>query len=372
MKQARPTVPNSLQRYIAASVTLAVALVALALTGLFSLLEFVEQLASVGEGRYHVADALLFVLLTAPSRLLQVTPVSMLLGCLFSLGGLARNSELTAMLSLGIAERRVMGAALWPALAAIVVLLLLMEFVIPPAQEVAREQRASALASSATRDADSSFWAQRDRQYLNVQRFERGDVPIGIDIYSFGPDGGLESIVHAARADIRQDGTWMLSDVSRRQVHDGVIATDHLGQFSWHSFISPRQIQFLILPPDSIPPLALYRQIRSLQGDERATRYEQELWAQASLPLSVIAMMLVAAPFVFGSPRSQSSGQHLARGVGVGIVYSLGQQIVGRLGLLLGISPAVGAMAPPLLVMAAAFYLFQRAHRPRPRRTLIA
>ncbi len=361
--RVRTRAPDALRRYVALAVGRAVALVALALTGLFSLLEFVEQLASVGEGHYHVGGALLFVLLTAPSRLLQVMPVSMLLGCLLAFGGLARHSELVAMLSLGIAERRVMAGALGPALAAIVTLLLLMEFVIPPAQRLAQEQRASALSSAPAGDADRSFWVQRDDQYLNVQRFERGDVPVGIDIYSFNPDGSLDTILHAARADIRSDGTWLLDHASRRRVGDGRFSTEPLGRLAWRPFVSPQQIRFMILPPDNIPPLALYRHIRGLPLDESAARYEQQLWMQASMPLSVLAMVLVAAPFVFGSPRTQGSGQLLTHGVGIGIAYSLGQQILGRLGLLLGMSPAVAALAPPLLAMAASVYLFRRAYR---------
>ncbi len=359
---------GSLRRYVAMSVARSFALVALALTGLFSLLEFVEQLASVGEGHYHVGGALLFVLLTAPARLQQVTPVSMLLGCLFAFGALGRQSELVAMLSLGVSERRIMGSALWPALAAIAALLLLMEFVIPPAEELARESRAAALSSETTGGGGSGFWAQRGQEYLSVQRFERGDVPIDIDIYSFNADGSLDSLVHAPRAAIRPDGTWLLSGASRRVVHDGTFSADRTVRLAWHSFVSPRQIQFLILPPDTVPPLALYQHIRGLQWDERARRWEQELWAQAAMPLSVIAMVLVAAPFVFGPPRAQSGGQNLARGVGVGIAYSLGQQILERLGLLLGLSAAVGALAPPLLAMAAALYLFRRPGSGRRRR----
>ena len=101
-----------LTRYVQLTTIRAFALVAVTLAGLFTLLEFVEQLASVGEGQYHVRDALFYVVLTAPSRLMQVTPISMLLGALLALGGFARNAELTAMLGLGVPERRVssMGA----------------------------------------------------------------------------------------------------------------------------------------------------------------------------------------------------------------------------------------------------------------------
>lgn len=359
-------------RYVGLTALKACALAAVALTGLLSLLEFVEQLASIGQGRYRVTDAFVYVLLTAPSRLLQVAPVALLVGCLLSLGGMARNSELTAMLSLGISERRIIGSVLWLALPITLILFLLMEFVIPPAQQLAREQRASALSSSVSIGTGSGFWAQQDRQYLNVQQFERGNIPIGIDVYSFLADGSLESTLHADRADIRPDGTWLLAHVSRRRVHAWTIETDHLPTLAWRSFVSPRQIQFLIIPLDSVPPIALFRHLRGLRPDQKAPRDEQELWTKLSLPLSLVAMIMAAAPFVFASQRTQSSGQQLARGVALGIVFSLGQQILSRLGLLFELSPAVTTMVPPLLVIALAISLLRRRHRPGRHRPILA
>ena len=356
---------TAMGRYVALRVLRASALVAVALTGLLSLLEFVEQLAAVGEGRYRVADALVFVLLTAPSRLLQVVPVALLLGCLLALGGMARNAELAAMLSLGMSERRIIGAALLlvPPLAAS--LFVLMEFVVPPAQLLASEQRAAALAAQDTDGSEGGFWTQHGRQYLYVERFEGARVPVGIDLYSFRADGSLARVVEAARATIEPDGTWMLRDVSRRQVTDWKIDTDHLPTLPWHSFISPGQIRFLIVPPTSAAPIALWRHIRDLPPHQRAARDEAVLWTEASLPLVLVAMIMAAAPFVFGSPRSQNSGGHLTRGVAVGIVFSLGQQILGRLGLLLDLSPPLVALAPPLLVIALAATLLRARHRPR-------
>ena len=74
----------------------------------------------------------------------------------------------------------------------------------------------------------------------------------------------------------------------------------------------------------------------------------------------MVAMVLIAAPMVFGSPRSRG-GQRLARGVALAIVFSLAQQILGRLGQLLDLSPAATALAPALLVLAAAIALFPRS-----------
>ncbi len=354
------------RRYVEFAVCRAFVWVAVALTGLFSLLEFVEQLAYVGQGRYSVADALAYVLLTAPSRLLQVTPVSMLLGCLLTLGALARNAELIAMLSLGVSESRIVGSVLRLIFPIVTALFLTAQFVIPPAQRLAQERRSLALSFSKSSHADSSFWAQGDHQYLNVQRLSGGRVPVGIDLYSFEADGSLRSIIHAEQADVRPDGLWLLRSVSRRRVVSSAMKTDRLASLAWRCFVPIQQIRFLMLPLDSIPPSALYQHVRTLRHQHRkATRYEQELWAKASIPFSMIAMIMIVAPFVFGSTRTQNTGQYLAGGAGFGIVFSLGQQILGHLGLLLGVHPAITALAPSVLVMALAVYLFRSTHRGR-------
>ncbi len=346
-----------LSRAIEAAALRALVAVAAALCGLFSLLEFVEQLASVGQGDYRVGDALAYVALTAPGRLLQVMPVSMLLASLLSLGALARTSELTAMLSLGISERRIVATVLRLLVPVVAVLLLLAQFVIPPAQQRAQDWRADALGPGAAQGGDA-VWAHDGREYLSVARFEHGTVPVGIDLYRFRADGSLDSLVHAERGEIGADGTWALSDVSRRTVEDSRLATEHLARLDWHSFVRPGQLGVLTLPPDSLAPVALVRHIARLRRQHQAaTRYERALWTRAAIPVSMAAMVMIAAPLVFGAPRQQGSGQRMARGVGLGIVFSLAQQIAGRLGELLSVGPAVTALAPPLLLLALAVAL---------------
>jgi len=353
-----------LSRYVGTAVFKACLLVAAALTALFSLFEFVEQLASVGHGHYRLIDAAGYVLLTAPYRLLQVAPVSMLLGCLLALGGLARNSELAAFRSLGVSESRIIASVMRLALPIMLVLFLLAEFVIPSAQRLAQEWRSSALSSLTTVRSEDSFWAQGGGQYLNVQQFEDGNVPRDIDIYAFDRDGNLASFIHADHADIRPDGNWLLTGVLRKRLGASEFHTERLSSLSWPSFISAKQTELLILPPASMPPVALYRYIRNLERRHQpSTRYEQEFWAKISIPFSMIAMIMIAAPFVFGPPRSQNTGHQITIGAAIGIVFSLVQQITSHLDLLLDLNPAAIALAPSVLLMTLAVYLFRHAHR---------
>lgn len=349
-------------RYIAAIVLRAYLLAAAALVALFSLLEFVEQLGSVGEGHYQLANAALYTLYTMPYRLLQVTPVAMLMGCLLGFGGLARHSELMALHSLGKSEYRIISVVMRLTILVWLLLFLLAEYGIPITQQLAQQEHSAALSTAQRRE--DSFWAAGNHQYLNVQHFERRDTPNDIDIYSFNADGTLAEYLHADHAGLSPGGHWLLADVTRKRLQGSQFQVEHLAALDWQSFLSPRQMQLLRLPADSMPPIALYHYIRSLRQQHlQAPRYEQEFWTKVSLPFSTLAMIMVSAPFVFGPPRAQNTGSQIAIGVGFGAVFSLVQGIVGSLNLLLDLNPAVAALAPSVLLMILAARLFRRTLR---------
>ena len=369
-----------LERYIAIATVKALGVVSAGLTSLFSLLEFVDQLHDIGKGHYRLIDALFYVLLTAPARLLQLMPAAMLFACLFALGALATRGELTAMRAGGLSPGRIVAAVLKLAGCAVVALFLLAQFVIPHAQQLAQSGRASRLSSSEAVRSGNSFWAAGDHQFLNVRQFDNGNIPSDIYLYEFAANGELLQLIHADHAEVRPDGTWLLEDVStkrfsgNRSAAEGIprsaggatrgtrIETDRLASVLWHSFLRPRQASVLILAADSMQPIELYQYVRDLQRRHQpAARYAQELWAKIDIPLSMAAMILIAAPFVFGPLRSRGTGQRMMIGTMIGIVFSLVQQITTYLGLLLNLNPALTATLPSILLMALALYLFRRA-----------
>lgn len=352
-----------LDRYIEAATIGVLALVSAGLTSLFSLLELVEQLHDVGTGRYRLSDALLYVLLTVPERLLQLTPVSMLLATLFALGTLASHNELTVMRATGIPPRRIVGSVFKVSALVLLTLFLMAEYVIPGAQQLAESVRLSRLSSaSAPFRSANGFWANGDLQYLNVRRFEHGNVPKDIYIYTFAGDGELQSLIHADSAEVRPDGNWQLTGVLIQRFTGTGIDAERQAALAWHSFLRPQQVRLLILPPDSMPPVALYQYVRDLERRHQpAALYAQTLWAKIDIPLAMAAMILIAVPFVFGPLRTHGTGQRIMVGAMIGIVFSLVQQIASYLGLLLGLSPALMATLPSLALLAIALHLVRRA-----------
>jgi lipopolysaccharide export system permease protein len=235
--------------------------------------------------------------------------------------------------------------------------------VIPSAEQRAQTERVSRLSSaSEPLRSENGLWAEGEHGYLNVRRFAHGNVPEDIYIYEFAASGKLQRFIYAAGAEVRPDGTWLLRGVLRKQFSDTGSETERLASLSWHSFLRPRQVSLLILPPESMQPVELYQYVRDLERRHLpAARYAQELWAKIDIPLAMVAMIMIAVPFVLGPLSTHGTGRIMI-GAMIGIVFWLVQQITGYLGLLLDLSPALTATVPSLTLMAVAFYLLRRTH----------
>ena len=352
-----------LDRYIGWTVLRAFLLIATGLTALFSLLVFVEQLALIGQGRYGLGNALAYTLLTAPSRLLLLAPVCMLLATLLGLGGLGRHLELTAFRSFGVSEARIIGAVLKLCLPIALALFLLAQFVIPPAQLAAQREQAAALGNAVPDLAGGGFWVHKDGIFLNVRDFSGGNRLTGIGLYTLAPDGTLLSFIAADRATIEPDGRWALTGVIRKQIRDSGTITDFPGLLLWKPFISPRQLQLLTMPPQMMPPLTLFAYVHALKRQhQQAILYAQAFWSMVAVPIALFGMALIAAPFVFGTRRSGTAGRQILVGGLIGIVFLLVQQIIGYLGILLALDPAASALAPSVVLAGSGAWLLDRGH----------
>ena len=354
---------NQLDRHIGV-LTLRIFLLAMAgLTVLFSLLDFVQQLSLVGQGHYDARDALIYTISTAPSRVLILAPVAMMLASLLALGVLARHSELTAWRSLGVSQARIIGALLKLSAPIIFVLFLIAQYVVPTAQLLAQSTQQAALSDTATALHYGGFWVARGREFLNVQNFGFGKQPEDIDIYSFGDDGSLTRYLHAARARIEPDGSWRLEDVLEKQVQGTQFVTTTLPSLTWNAIVTPQHMRLLQLPPETMPPVDLFRYIHDLRlGGQQATEDELAFWSMVAIPLSLLALVMAAAPFAFDTQRVQSAGRQVLIGALLGIGFELAQQLFFYFGERISLPPPITALAPSLLLGYIAARAMRRTH----------
>lgn len=354
----------TLDRYVALTLARHYVLALAALLAVFTIFAFVEELEDLGKGRYRLADAALFVLLTTPRRIIDVAPVTALLASLTALGTLASGRELVAMQAAGVSPARIAWSALRPGLLFVAFAVALGQFVAPPLDRAAHVRRAQALSATVAIQSEHGFWSRAGHRFVRVSDIRANGILGGVEIYEFEGEGRLRRFTHARQADIRAGREWRLLDVVQKDFAPGGIERRQLPVLAWESFLNAEQVALLALQPSILSFSDLYRYVRYLRDSgQDAASYELALWQKASMPLAVGAMTLLSVPFVLGVMGLASPGQRMMVGSLVGVGFHLASQVIARLGLLLNLSPAVTALAPALVVLAVAVWRFRRIAR---------
>ncbi len=350
-----------IDRYIGISVAKACLLVMLILIALIVFLDFVEQLDDLGEGNYQLWQVAAFVSLMMPRRMLDLVPVTALLGSSIALGGLANGSELIAMRAAGISIWQIGLSVMKTGALLMLMVAALTEFVVPPLQQLAYEQRSMAVSGTRPMRTEHGFWSRDGLRFINIHTIVHGRIPTDIDIYEFDDKGRLLVFTHAQSADISHREHWILQGVQQKIFNGQELVTMSFPSRVWSSFLTEEQIRLLEPPIDSLSPSDLYHYIRYLRNSKQLTEpYELALWQKLVMPFSTGVMILLSIPFVFGLPRVHSLGQRILLASIVGIAFYLLNQIFMNLGVLLDLSAPVAVLTPALILLSLASLLLRR------------
>lgn len=323
---------------------------------LFSLLELISQLDDVGKGSYQLPDAILFVALTLPKRLLDLMPISTLLGGLLALGMMADHGELVAMEASGISTRRIGGAALATGMVLMALAGILAELVVPGMEQMARNSRAQALSKTDITLTRQGFWARTSDSYVHVDKMLDHGLAADISLFRFDKIGRLQSFIHAENGWLGNDGSWNLTGITEKIITDNEVTTRRRQTFTLEFILSADQVRILELPPYSLSAPDLVRYIDALrQSGQNPDQYIIALWRKFTIPLTTGAMVLLSLSFVFGSTRNISAGYRITSGTLLGIVLYFSDQILIQWGMLLNLPPGITAVLPVLLISGIAF-----------------
>ena len=344
-------------RYIGSRFLKCFFLIILILAVLFSFFELLTQLDDVGIGGYRLLDAAAYVALTLPKRLLDLMPISTLLGGVIALGILADSNELVGMQAAGISVLRISVSVFATGVLLMSISGMLAEVVVPAAEQQARTSRAQALSEADVTVIRHGFWARRKNAYIHVDRMLSKGIAADIDIFEFNAADRLESFIYAPIADIGDDKEWTLHDITQKIITEEGFTTKRLASLTLDSFLSAKQVDLLALPPYSLSTPNLIRYVRALrESGQNADPYSIALWRKIGMPLTTGAMVLLSLSFIFGSSRSIGAGHRITVGAFVGISLYFVDQLSVHLGLLLNLAPFVTAMIPVVLISGIAFW----------------
>lgn len=348
-----------LDRYLAGAVIGGTVVTLAVLLPLLAVFILADEVDKVGTNDYAFIDALVFVTLSLPRYAYQVFPIATLIGALVGLGQLASRSELVAMRAAGQSIGRIVLGALSGGLLLALVAVLIGEVVAPPAEQRALALRSTAQTGDVVQMTRSGFWARDGDAFVNIRGIDPGAQLRDITIYEL--DGTwLTTATHARDASYHR-GHWVLQDIERSRVYPDRVEVERIDSATWSSLLSPALLEVIVVEPQVLPVWGLYRYVRYMQRtDQDAGAYEVEFWRKLVQPLLILAMIFVSIPVLLGSARSSGLGIKIFVGIVIGIAFYLVSQTFSYLALLYDMSPALAAVAPPVLFVLGALWLLRR------------
>ncbi len=346
-----------IDRYIMTQFVTGIIPALLLLLALFSFMALAEELEDIGKGSFTLADALMVVFLTSPKRIVELLPVTTLLGGLIGLGAMANHRELIAIRTIGISKQRIAQTVAVLAVFLGVFITILQFFVVPGFEHEAAVLRSQASQQAEIRAGNSrAIWTRNDNHFIRVNSVQAERTLADIEIYTTDERGRLSQLIQAASALYVEQENWLLIDVLESQFKDGqVVIETRRDNMNWSALLSTEQAAALILPLEALAPNDLLKTITNLKQNNLDTHsYEIVLWQQISLLPSLLAMALMSLPLLLGSVRTVSASQRALTGGLIGIGFYLLQQLSGHLAGILGMNPSLLILTPPFVLLIIA------------------
>lgn len=350
---------NIINGYLAKAILVSTGLVMLVLLSLGVFIEFVGQLDDLGEGSYTLLTVIQYIALKLPHLAAGLLPVSVLLGSLLGLGGLAAGSEIIIMQASGVSARRLAGSVALTGVAIALVGGIIAEFLAPEMYLYARQLRAVAKSGQADL-AGSSTWLRDGNTIYNLRPSVDGVEYGGVYVFRMAGGGRLSGIGRADSLETADD-EWQLDNYSESvlspngvSIETGLSTAANLDQLG-------DLLAITAVKDSSLTGLELYNYVRYLRRNGLdAERYEIAFWSRIAQIAGVAVMCVLALPFVFGSLRTTGAGARMIVGVLIGVGYFLMSRTMADSAAVFDLSPLVVAWLPTVLLAGGTYIALRR------------
>ncbi|MFO1313794.1 MAG: LPS export ABC transporter permease LptG [Burkholderiales bacterium] len=348
-----------LTRYIGRDVLWSTLLLFVALVGLFTFFDLINEMRDVGRGGYTITTALMYVALHIPSRVYELFPVAALIGTLFAVSQLVANSEYTVMRASGASVLQVGWAVIRVGIPLAIATFVAGEYAAPPAERMAQTLRAAAMGNATgvvAQQFESGFWFKQDLTFVNIRTVLSDMTLVGVRIYEFDRDLRLTAVRSAETGKYDKDmGRWRLENVKLTEIGRDSAKTSSEGSWMWASVLQPSILTVYQVAPERLALSTLYDNIRVLGNSaQKTSRFEIAFWSKILYPAAVIVMMMLALPFAQFQRRQGGVGFRLFAGTMLGLAFWLIERLFSYLGVLNDWPPLFSAAFPLVVFVGVA------------------
>ena len=194
-----------LNRYLRREIMSATVLVLMAFLCLFAFFDFLTELEEIGKGGYQLKHALIFVTLSIPSRAYEVMPIAVLIGTLYALTQLARNSELAVLRTAGVSNGRLLVVLAGIGVFFVAGTFALGEYVAPPLERVAQKWRLRSTSANVPQELRTGMWVRDGKLFVNIQRVKPDASLEQVRIFEFDDEHKLATLNQATKGVYSQE-----------------------------------------------------------------------------------------------------------------------------------------------------------------------
>ncbi len=353
-----------LDRYIAKTLLKYSLSVMLVLVGVFAFFKFLEEVGDIGRASYTLLDALAYVGLLVPSMMHALSSLIILLGCILGLGYLANNSELIIMRGAGISIIEITKTTLKVSFIFIIVMIIFGEFISPLFSDLAKSYRNQALGESTISSTQQGFWLRDGKNFIRVDKNVDGKVFNKVTLINLKTPATLDSVVYSDSA-IFDGKNMVLQESNVHQVNNdnkfSAIDQQEFKQYPTEVDFDQELVNSLKKEPKEFSTWKLFTHIRFLNGNGlSADAYEVELYQRIMKPITLVAMIILSIPFVFGSLRDSSLGRKIFTGVVISLFFELSSRIGGMVSLRFDLNHLLSASMPTIIILIFAIFMLHR------------
>jgi lipopolysaccharide export system permease protein len=330
---------------------------------IYSFFNFLGELNSIGQFDYTVLEAFKYIILQMPEVAYKQASPIILLGCVLGMGYLSTTNQLVVLQVSGNSVLKLTALTVRTALIFVFMIIAFGEYIAPIASEEAEKGRTKALGQSFASQNQEGFWIREGGNYLNVEKNIDGNHFVGVTIIEV-KSNKITSVVKSEDAtfdgkSLKMDDTDIFSINNSTDIDEISLKERN----SYNKIVSFDQdlINSLKKEPDELTTRNIYKQIQFLSDNKlNSGIYKVELYKRAIKPITLVAMILLAMLFVFGSTRDVSLGRKIFFGVSLSLSFEMLSRIGGAMALSLDFNPMISAVLPTTVVMVIAIILLIR------------
>jgi lipopolysaccharide export system permease protein len=346
-------------RYIANILLTYSIFVLLVWLSIYSFFNFLAELNNIGTFNYSILEAFKYIVLQLPEVAYdQVSPV-ILLGCVLGMGHLATTGQLIILRASGISILKITWLTLKNAIIFLFLITMIGELVAPTLTTYAKNERSNALGQDSLSSGQDGFWIRDGDNFINVKNNVDGSLFNGITVIEVNNESNeIERVVESQSAlfdgqNIDMDSTNVFS-INSENLFDEISLKER-NLYKKRVAFDQDLIDSLEKEPKDLTTFTILKQIEFLTDNKlRSEVFEVELYKRLVRPITLVAMILLAMLFIFGSTRDASLGRKIFFGVAIGLSFELISRIGGALALSLNFSPLLITFIPAIAIMIIA------------------